>query len=112
MATRTNTKGRNTRGSKANTKGSKAKERETIEVINYNIKRAIECKNGAILFDLELNGVCIYGCHIAESRDGNEFIGFPSRKGNDDKYYYVAWAPLSEDDTADILDSVRDALEE
>ena len=104
MATRTNTKG-------SNTKGSKAKERETIEVISYNIKRAIECRNGAILFDLELNGVCIYGCHIAESRDGNEFIGFPSRKGNDGKYYSVAYASLSEDDTADILDSVRDALE-
>ena len=113
MATRTNTKGRNTsaRGSKANTKGSKAKERETIEVISYNIKRAIECSNGAILFDLELNGVRIYGCHIAESSDGNEFIGFPSRKGSDGKYYSVAWASLSEDDTADILDSVRDALE-
>ena len=106
MATRTNTK-----GSKANTKGSKAKERETIEVISYNIKRAVECRNGAILFDLELNGVCIYGCHIAESRDGNEFIGFPSRKGSDGKYYSVAWASLSDDDTADILDSVRDALE-
>ena len=111
MATRTNTKGSNARGNKANTKGSKAKERETIEVISYNIKRAIECRNGAILFDLELNGVCIYGCHIAESRDGNEFIGFPSRKGSDGKYYSVAWASLSEDDTADILDSVRDALE-
>ena len=110
MATRTNTKGSNARGSKENTKGSKAKERETIEVISYNIKRAIECRNGAILFDLELNGVCIYGCHIAESRDGNEFISFPRRKGNDGKYYSVAWASLSEDDTADILDSVRDAL--
>lgn len=106
MATRTNTKGSN-----ANTKGSKEKERETIEVISYDIKRAIECRNGAILFDLELNGVCIYGCHIAESRDGNEFIGFPSRKGSDGKYYSVAWAPLSEDDTADILDSVRGELE-
>ena len=106
MATRTNTK-----GSKANTKGSKAKERETIEVISYNIKRAIECRNGAILFDLELNGVSIYGCHIAESRDGNEFIGFPSRKGSEGKYYSVAYALLSEDDTGDILDSLRDALE-
>ena len=105
MARRTNTNGSNARG-------REAKERETIEVISYNIKRAIECRNGAILFDLELNGVCIYGCHIAESRDGNEFIGFPSRKGNDGKYYSVAWASLSEDDTADILDSVRDALEQ
>ena len=96
---------------RTNTKGSKAKERETIEVISYNIKRAVECRNGAILFDLELNGVCIYGCHIAESRDGKEFIGFPSKKGSDGKYYYVAWASLSDDDTADILDSVRDALE-
>lgn len=111
MATRTNTKGSNARESKANTKGSKAKERETIEVISYDIKRAIECRNGAILFDLELNGVCIYGCHIAESRDGKEFIGFPSRKGSDGKYYSVAWASLSEDDTADILDSVRGELE-
>ena len=111
MATRTNTKGSNARGSKANTKGGKAKERETIEVISYNIKRAVECRNGVILFDLELNGVCIYGCHIAESRDGEEFIGFPSRKGNDGKYYSVAYSSLSEDDTADILDSVRDALE-
>ena len=107
MATRTNTK-----GSKANTRGSKAKERETIEVISYNIKRAIECSNGAILFDLELNGVCIYGCHNAVSRDGNEFIGFPSRKGNDGKYYSVAWAPLSDEDTADIIEAVNQKLDE
>ena len=112
MATRTNTKGSNARGSRANTKGSKEKERETIEVISYNIKRAIECRNGVILFDLELNGVCIYGCHIEESRDGNEFIAFPSRKGNDGKYYSIAWAPLSDEDTADIIDAVDKKLNE
>ena len=112
MATRTNTKGSNARGSKANTKGSKAKERETIEVISYNIKRAIECRNGAILFDLELNGVTIYGCSIVTGRNDNDFIGFPSRKGNDGKYYSIAWAPLSDEDTADIIEAVNQKLDD
>lgn len=44
-------------------------------------------KNDYGLFDLEHNGAIIYGCRLVESREGNIFISYPSRKGKDDKYY-------------------------
>lgn len=116
MATRRNSNNENkenTRGSKASTRGKKASRPDPIEVKSFLVKRAIECRNGAVLFDLELNGVTIYGCSIVTSeRDDSEFIGFPSRKGNDGKYYSIAWAPLSDEDTADIIDAVDKKLNE
>lgn len=38
------------------------------------------------LFALEHNGAIIYGCKLLEGSNGL-FIAFPSRKGNDGKYY-------------------------
>lgn len=109
MATRRNSNNEN----KANTRGKKASRPDPIEVKSFSVKRAIECRNGAVLFDLELNGVTIYGCSIVTSeRDDSEFIGFPSHKGNDGKYYSIAWAPLSDEDTADIIDAVDKKLDE
>lgn len=38
------------------------------------------------LFGLEHNGAVIYGCRLVEGTHGI-FISYPSRKGNDGKYY-------------------------
>ena len=81
-----------------------------IQVTSFLIRRAV-CvgKNNNVLFDMELNGVTIYGCSVVEGKNG-DFIGFPSKQGNDKKYYSVAYAPLSEEDQKEILAAVEAEL--
>lgn len=65
--------------------------------------------NGGVTFDLELNGITIFGCRVVESSKG-DFIAMPQRKGNDGKYYSYVWAKLSDQDTKDILAEVEKKL--
>lgn len=71
-------------------------------------------RNGGITFSLRIEGPItaeIYGCRIKSSRNG-EFVAFPQRKGKDGQYYRHAWLQLSDDQTADIISAVYDALED
>lgn len=83
---------------------------------NVSVKRAKEFDNG-IALDLIVNGVNIYGCwyRTYEDRDkpGEErsFIAFPSRKGNDGKYYQYAWFPIDDVLLTDIEKKIETALE-
>lgn len=95
-------------------KPTNKKENETINTItisDYKVLRAIVCKNDNVLFDLELNGVRIYGLSVIAGRNG-DFIAFPQRQGKDGKYYSIAWAKLSEEDTKDILAEVERIINE
>lgn len=85
---------------------------ETIKIDSYKVLRAV-CvgKNDSVLFDLELNGVRIYGLSVVEGKNG-DFISFPQRKGKDGKYYSIAWAKFSDEDSADILAEVEKVLNE
>lgn len=73
---------------------------------NHEIKvtraNEIEAKN-VIMFDMIVNDVTIYGCSyrtLTNHETNEEFakIGFPSRKGNDDKWYNNAYVKLTGDD--------------
>ena len=82
----------------------KATENKQQEVVDHEIKvtRAKQLDN-VIMFDVIVNGVTIYGCSyrtLTRKDNGEEFgkIGFPSRKGSDDKYYCFAWFKISEKD--------------
>lgn len=56
-------------------------------------------KEGTYSFDAEVNGIRIYSMILNEGykADGSEYsvINFPSRKGNNDKYYSHCWFPIS-----------------
>lgn len=80
-----------------------------MEAREYEVLRVHMFPNGHIIFDLELNGVRIYGCRVVEGKNG-DFISFPQRKGFDGKYYSIAWANLSPDDQASILRTVERKL--
>lgn len=83
---------------------------EELKIDSYKVLRAVVAgKNDSVLFDLELNGVRIYGLSVVEGKNG-DFISFPQRKGNDGKYYSIAWAKLSDDDVKDILQEVENVL--
>lgn len=62
-------------------------------------------------FDLEVNGVKIYGCRFIEGDHGN-FVGFPSYRSNSNrKYYNHAYVSLSEDEINQIEDQINDLLD-
>ena len=59
-----------------------------------------------VFFSLTLNGVSINNCRVVGGKDG-DFIGFPSRKGNDGKYYKHVYANISPEDSKAILAKVE-----
>lgn len=83
-------------------KAAKAKEEKAKVEYKIEVKRAKELDNGTIMFDMEVNGVMIYGCSykvLTRKDNGEEFakIGFPSRKGSDDKWYNNVYFKVDED---------------
>ena len=87
---------------------------EFIKITSCTVKdvRVVETERGDFIpFTLRLNGVTIYNCHVASGKNG-DFISFPQTVGKNDKYYNVAYAPLSEEDTEMILEEIQAQLNE
>lgn len=82
---------------------------------NFEVRFAREWKGGGITFALDLpledgRQITIYGCRIAASREGSNFIRFPNRKGTDNKYYSHAYVELSQDEQDEIIEAVMEEL--
>lgn len=86
----------------------KKKEEQTVS-IEAKVTRAKQFKDGGVVFDMQVNGVSIYGCRVIESKNG-DFISFPSYKGSDGKYYSHVWVKLSDEDTKAIVKQVEDMI--
>lgn len=86
------------------------------EKIEYKVTvdKAIECKNGSILVDLDVNGVKIYSCFykVITKKDGSQqgIIDFPQHKGADDKYYKYAYFFISPEQMEDIESQIESKL--
>lgn len=87
----------------------KGTEKELLHIDFFSVNRAKMLDNGHVTFDITINGITIYGCFVVESEKG-DFISLPQRKGNDGKYYSIAWARFSEQDTKDIIAEVEKKL--
>lgn len=83
---------------------------EAIKLDNYKVLRAV-CvgNNNAVLADIELNGVRIYGVRVVEGKNG-DFLSFPQSKGKDGKYYSIVWCKLNDKDSTDILAAIESKL--
>lgn len=89
-------------------KTAKKGEKEFLKVESFQVTRVTETSRGSILFDLVLNGVYIYGLSVwTNQKTGQDYISFPSRKGSDGKYYSIAWAKLTDEDSEAILNEVE-----
>ena len=66
------------------------------------VTRVLDGKYG-VLFDMVINNVTIYGCRVAETKDGTPFVGFPQKKGRDNKWWSVAYAPLTAEQNAEVM---------
>ena len=53
--------------------------------------------------------ITIYGCRVISGAKG-DFISFPSRKGDGNKYYNIAYINLTEDVKQSIIDAVSEMI--
>ena len=92
-----------------NKKNSGKKNEQYGEVVSFEILKATQFSWG-VSFNMVLNGVTIYNCTVAETKEGKPFISFPSRKGSDDKWYSYVYFKFTDADSKAILDAVEKAL--
>ena len=84
------------------------KKKEVNVEVNAKVIRANQVED-LVFFDVDINGVTIYGCKVVEGKNG-DFISFPSHKGKDGKYYNHAYIKLSDDQAKDIISQVENML--
>lgn len=75
--------------------------------------KEIPNREGCYRFQLEVNGVTIYGMQYIHytTKEGKEgdLISFPSYKGSDDKFYNNCWFPCGSD--TDVFKDIEKQLE-
>lgn len=79
-----------------------------VNNMNYAVKvsrvKEIPNRAGCYRFQLEVNGVTIYGMQYIHytTKEGKEgdLISFPSYKGSDNKFYNNCWFPCGSDTEA------------
>lgn len=92
--------------------GNKKNSKKNVEygiVDSFEILKATQFSWG-VSFNMVLNGVTIYNCTVAETKEGKPFISFPSRKGSDDKWYSYVYFKFTDADLEAILEAVEKAL--
>lgn len=95
-------------------KSAKKETKEEAKKYDIKVTRAKELQN-CIMFDMEVNGVVIYGCSYRElnRKDGSGSfvkINFPQRKGSDDKYYNYAYFKITDDMIPEIEKQIEAVL--
>lgn len=63
-------------------------------------------KNGKIRFSITDDKFTIYGCTLAKTKDGNEFVSFPSYKIGE-KCLNNAFCKLTDEETSAIICAVN-----
>ena len=101
----------------AETENNKAAEQAqalAIEVLRAKDFTETGKEGCTIVFDMNVNGVIIYGCWYREGKDKNgedyEMVSFPSQKGKDGKYYNHAWVKLQQSDIDNISKQIESLL--
>lgn len=85
-------------------------------VFNCKVTRVRETQNGAIYFDMEVNGVCISELRYVEyktkeGKDGH-MISFPSYQSKkNQKWYNYVWFPISKELRESIEVQISDLLD-
>lgn len=94
---------------------------EEAKKVEYDLKviRATQFDDSCAGFDLQVNGITIYGMIYREyvNKKGEEgvIIDFPSRKGTgkySDKYFKHCWFPMTLADKQNICNQVMHILNE
>ena len=101
--------------------GTKKEEKQQERTYDIKVDKARTTKNDAIIMvDLDINGVKIKSCMLKEvvcKKDGDKHkkgdicyvVNVPSEKVGD-KWYNIAWCPLSNNNIDDIVKQVQSLL--
>lgn len=81
---------------------------DAIKVTSWSVDN-VRNMDWGVLFNLTVNGVTIYSCRLVEHGD-DIFIGFPSYKGNNGKYYNHVYCRFGGRDEENIIRAVKDAI--
>lgn len=109
------------RGVKKSVKQVEKDQEQEQPKVEYTAKvlRATQFDDSSAGFDLQVNGVTIYGMVYREyvNKNGEEgfLIDFPSRKGTgnfSNKYFKHCWFPISKDLKDDIYNQIVHLLNE
>ena len=89
--------------------GNQNNYQQNNQQINYiSVSHVMQWQDGSTTFALTIHGVTIYGMRVigfTDKRTGQHrrFVAFPKRKGNDGKYYHIAYYKLSDAEENEIL---------
>ena len=90
----------------------KAKEeKKAIDFSSIKIKRAYEFDNGNVSFDMEYAGITLYRLVVVKTKDGREFVSFPSYEQGG-KWYNYFYIPMNEKDQDKLIDMVYAVVNE
>lgn len=84
------------------------KKKDVNVEVNVKVVRANQFED-LVYFDVEINGVTIYGCKVVEGKNG-DFISFPYHKGKDGKYYNHAYIKLTDEQAKEIISQVENMI--
>lgn len=84
------------------------------QINNISVSHVMNWQDGSTTFALTIHGVTIYGMRVirfTDKRSGQHkrFVAFPQRKGNDGKYYHIAYYKLTDSEENEILRQVDNA---
>ena len=91
------------------TKKAKAAAQENGIIESVEILRARQFDWG-VSFSMMLNGITIHNCTVGLTKNGDNFISFPSYKGKDGKWYSYVYFRFSPEDLEMVLDMVAEKV--
>lgn len=105
-----------------NENNTNREEQPVLTVSSYSVKRAWTTQGGIVMANVEINGITIYGMKIlANKSTGEAFLAWPTRvsekcslplvEGQERKYYFVAYARISDGDQEMIITKIYEWLD-
>lgn len=95
-----------------NTQKPDNSQKDSLKIDTFKVMKVRLLPSGSVTFDMELNGITIYGCFVNTSKDGHDFISLPQRKGTDGKFYSIVYARFSDEDTKAIIEEVENVYKQ
>lgn len=82
-----------------------------VKLESWNVTRAYEFKDGNISFDMEVNGIKLYGLTLVwYKKEKKYFVSFPARKSGD-QYYKYFYFDIDDELTEAITEAIREKLD-
>ena len=98
-----------------NSTNSTEKTETKVTKLAYTISRVKEVTDTMVSFNINVNGVTIYGMKVIKYKskktgEDGMMVAFPTRKGTDDKYYNICTFSMTQEMQDDIINQVLEQL--